>query len=81
GSAAGRQRERRKLGAILFSAKAIVVKFTYRYGIDAVTLIAFRMLFAMPFFAVVAGRQSRRAARGEIVTMTAKERLQVCVLG
>ncbi|MCP2518292.1 MAG: DMT family transporter [Achromobacter mucicolens] len=69
------------LGAILFSAKAIVVKFTYRYGIDAVTLIAFRMLFAMPFFAVVAWRQSRRAARGEIVTMTAKERLQVCVLG
>ena len=35
------------LGAILFSAKAIVVKFTYRYGIDAVTLIAFRMLFAL----------------------------------
>lgn len=69
------------LGAILFSAKAIVVKFTYRYDIDAVTLIAFRMLFAMPFFAVVAWRQSRRAARGEIVTMTAKERLQVCVLG
>ena len=40
---------------MLFSAKAIVVKFTYRYGIDAVTLIAFRMLFAMPFFAAVAG--------------------------
>ncbi|MFD4839819.1 DMT family transporter [Achromobacter sp. NPDC058515] len=69
------------LGAILFSAKAIVVKFTYRYGIDAVTLIAFRMLFAMPFFAVVAWRQSRRAARGEIVVMTPKERLQVCLLG
>ncbi|KOF52016.1 MULTISPECIES: DMT family transporter [unclassified Achromobacter] len=69
------------LGAILFSAKAIIVKFTYRYGIDAVTLIAFRMLFAMPFFAAVAWHQSRRAARGEIVTMTPKERLQVCVLG
>ncbi|CAB3899315.1 DMT family transporter [Achromobacter denitrificans] len=69
------------LGAILFSAKAIVVKFTYRYGIDAVTLIAFRMLFAMPFFAAVAWHQSRRAARGEIVTLTLKERLQVCVLG
>lgn len=69
------------LGAILFSAKAIVVKFTYRYGIDAVTLIAFRMLFAMPFFAVVAWHQSRRAARGEIVVMTLKERVQVCLLG
>lgn len=69
------------LGAVLFSAKAIVVKFTYRYGIDAVTLIAFRMLFAMPFFAAVAWHQSRRAARGEIVTMTSKERIQVIVLG
>ena len=69
------------LGAVLFSAKAIVVKFTYRYGIDAVTLIAFRMLFAMPFFAAVAWHQSRRAARGEIVMMTSKERIQVIVLG
>ena len=25
------------LGAVLFSGKAIVVKFTYRYGIDAVS--------------------------------------------
>lgn len=69
------------LGAILFSAKAIVVKFTYRYGIDAVTLIAFRMLFSMPFFAAVAWHQSRLAARGEIVVMTWKERVQVCLLG
>ncbi|MDH3065649.1 EamA/RhaT family transporter, partial [Achromobacter insolitus] len=52
------------LGAVLFSAKAIVVKFTYRYGIDAVTLIAFRMLFAMPFFAAVAWYQSRGGGGG-----------------
>lgn len=68
-------------GAMLFSAKAIVVKITYRYGIDAVTLIAFRMLFAMPFFVAVAWRQSRLAARGEIVAMSGKERVQVCLLG
>ena len=41
-------------GAILFSAKAIVAKLIYRYHIDAVTLIAFRMLFSLPFFAAVA---------------------------
>lgn len=69
------------IGAVLFSAKAIIVKFTYRYGIDAVTLIAFRMLFAMPFFAAVAWHQSRRAARGEIPKLTATERIQVCILG
>ena len=44
-------------------------------------LIAFRMLFAMPFFAAVAWHQSRLAARGEIVVMTWKERIQVCLLG
>jgi len=69
------------LGAILFSGKAVVVKLTYRYGIDAVTLIAFRMLFSMPFFAAVGWWQARRAARGEIPVLTWRERLQICVLG
>jgi drug/metabolite transporter (DMT)-like permease len=41
-------------GAILFSAKAIVAKLIYRYHVDAVTLIAFRMLFSLPFFAIIA---------------------------
>lgn len=41
-------------GAILFSAKAIVAKLLYRYHIDAVTLIAFRMLFSLPFFVLIA---------------------------
>jgi drug/metabolite transporter (DMT)-like permease len=41
-------------GAILFSTKAIVAKLLYRYHIDAVTLIAFRMLFSFPVFAAVA---------------------------
>ena len=41
-------------GAILFSTKAIVAKLIYRYDVDAVTLIAFRMLFSLPFFLAVA---------------------------
>lgn len=41
-------------GAILFSTKAVVAKLLYRYHIDAVTLIAFRMLFSFPVFAGVA---------------------------
>ena len=39
-------------GAMLFSGKAIVVKLAYRYGIDARTLLAMRMLLSMPFFAI-----------------------------
>ncbi|MFZ6816931.1 DMT family transporter [Undibacterium sp. Ji22W] len=41
-------------GAILFSAKAIVAKLLYAYQLDAVTVIAFRMLFSLPIFAVIA---------------------------
>ena len=37
------------LGAILFSAKAVLVKLTMPYGIDAVPLLALRMLFSLPF--------------------------------
>jgi drug/metabolite transporter (DMT)-like permease len=38
------------VGAIAFSGKAIIVKLAYRYGDDAVTLITYRMLFALPLF-------------------------------
>jgi drug/metabolite transporter (DMT)-like permease len=42
------------LGAIAFSGKAIIVKLAYRHGVDAVTLITYRMLFALPLFLVLA---------------------------
>ena len=47
------------LGAIAFSGKAIIVKLAYRHGVDAVTLIMFRMLFALPIFALMAWWASR----------------------
>jgi len=47
------------LGAVAFSGKAIIVKLAYRYGVDAVTLIMYRMLFALPIFAVMAWWASR----------------------
>ncbi len=46
-------------GAIAFSGKAIIVKLAYRYGVDAVTLIMYRMLFALPIFAAMAWWASR----------------------
>lgn len=47
------------LGAIAFSGKAIIVKLAYRYGVDAVTLIMLRMLFALPLFLAMAWWASR----------------------
>lgn len=46
-------------GSIGFSGKAIIVKLAYRYGVDAVTLVMYRMLFALPFFVIMAWWASR----------------------
>lgn len=46
-------------GSIAFSGKAIIVKLAYRHGVDAVTLIMYRMLFALPLFLVMAWWASR----------------------
>lgn len=55
-------------GAIAFSGKAIIVKLAYRYGVDAVTLLMLRMLFALPLFVGMAwwaGRGQPRLNRGD----------------
>ncbi|MGH8849294.1 MAG: DMT family transporter, partial [Polaromonas sp.] len=63
-------------GAIAFSGKAIIVKLAYRYGVDAVTLIMYRMLFALPIFAAMAWWASRGKA-----PLTRKDWLGVLWLG
>jgi drug/metabolite transporter (DMT)-like permease len=37
-------------GSILFSGKAILIKLAYSYGTDPETLLALRMIFALPLF-------------------------------
>lgn len=64
------------VGAILFSTKAIVAKLLYRYHIDAVTLIAFRMIFSLPFFAAIALWKARTQP-----ALTGRERGQIVFLG
>ncbi|MBC7416374.1 MAG: DMT family transporter [Herminiimonas sp.] len=64
------------IGAILFSTKAIVAKLIYRYPVDAVTLIAFRMLFSLPFFAAIALWQARVSE-----PLTRSERFRIVILG
>lgn len=46
-------------GAITFSGKAIIVKLSYRYGVDAVTVIMVRMLWSLPMFMALAWWSSR----------------------
>ena len=50
------------LGAVGFSAKAVVVKLAYRHGVDPTTVVAYRMVFALPCFLVLAWWSSRGAS-------------------
>jgi drug/metabolite transporter (DMT)-like permease len=49
------------IGSVLFSAKAVIVKLAYRYGVDAATLLALRMAFSLPFFIVALAWSSHGA--------------------
>jgi len=42
------------IAAIAFSGKAVIIKLAYRHGVDAVTLLALRMIFSAPLFALLA---------------------------
>jgi drug/metabolite transporter (DMT)-like permease len=64
------------IGAIFFSAKAIVAKLIYRYNVDAVTLITFRMLFSLPFFAAIAIWKARTEK-----PLTNGERAKIVLMG
>ena len=50
-------------GALGFSFKAIFVKAAYRYGVDAETLLALRMGYALPWFVAMAIAIERREPR------------------
>ena len=63
-------------GAIAFSGKAILAKLLYREGLDAVTVLFLRMLFALPFFLAMAWWASRGKP-----ALAAHDRRMVLLLG
>jgi len=66
------------VAAIGFSAKAIMVKLAYLDKVDAITLLALRMAFALPFFLVVAAGANRNK---HSQPLTARDKLAVIGLG
>ena len=69
------------LGAVLFSAKAVVAKLLYLQGVDALDVIGFRMLLAFPFFAAIAWHQARRARQGQLQRLGWRDSGKIVVLG
>lgn len=66
-------------GAICFSTKAILVKLAYQHtDIDALSLLALRMLFALPFFLVYGIVSSRKSSN---VKFTGKQWVYIAIIG
>ena len=63
-------------GSIAFSGKAIIVKLAYRHGVDAVTLLMYRMLLALPMFLAMAWWAGRGKPR-----LTGRDWLGIAGLG
>jgi drug/metabolite transporter (DMT)-like permease len=67
------------LGAICFSTKAVIVKLTYlEYPVDAITLLAIRMIFSLPFFLISAMVTSTKK---ENVRFTTRQWIDIAILG
>lgn len=54
------------IGAVCFSAKAVIVKLAYAYAVDPVSLLALRMLFSLPFFIAIGVIFNRKQKVGKV---------------
>ena len=66
------------VGAVAFSGKAVIIKLAYRYGVDALTLLALRMAFSAPLFLAL----GVWAARSETAApLGARDAIAIVILG
>ncbi len=66
------------LGAILFAAKAIVVKFSYQYGATADVVLTLRMVFSIPIFWLAVWWNQRVTSPKPLV---GQDVIKVCAIG
>jgi drug/metabolite transporter (DMT)-like permease len=66
------------LGAILFAAKAIVVKFSYQYGATADVVLTLRMVFSLPIFWLAVWWNQRVVSPKPLIK---KDIIKVCAIG
>ena len=66
------------LGSVLFSGKAILIKLAFGYGANAETLIALRMLMALPLFWGIYWWQARRQSMSPL---TWPDQVKIFTLG
>ncbi|MFN8254016.1 MAG: DMT family transporter [Ferruginibacter sp.] len=57
------------VGSLFFSTKAVMVKYAFKHTpVDAISLLALRMLFSLPFYILMAWLASRREGNKKFTT-------------
>ena len=64
-------------GAVGFAFKSVLIKAAYRYGVDATTLLALRMLYSLPMFLAM----GLMAARAQPLRPTRRDVAEFVLLG
>lgn len=67
------------IGTVCFSLRPIIIKLAYAYVVDPVTLLALRMIFALPFFVVAVLWARRRGMKAAPISR--RDMAAVVVLG
>ena len=68
------------VGAVCFSAKAVMVKLSYQYEIDAITILTLRMLFSLPFYMVILFFNRKKLEETKS-SLTRKDWVNVVIMG
>ncbi|GAB2548995.1 DMT family transporter [Spirosoma aerophilum] len=66
------------LAAFCFASKGILIKLAYQYPIDAISLLTLRMLFALPFYAIISIHLARKSPH---VQLTVRQWVTLGMLG
>jgi drug/metabolite transporter (DMT)-like permease len=65
-------------GVFFFSAKSVLVKMAFRYGVDALSLVTLRLLFSVPVYIIVMFFSAKPAVLKKLKT---KDIVNVFILG
>ena len=66
------------LAAFCFATKGILIKLAYQYPIDSISLLTLRMLFALPFYVIIALRLARKLPP---VQLTTRQWISLAIFG
>ena len=68
------------IGAVCFSAKAIIVKLSYLHEVDAITVLTLRMLFSIPFYIVILFLNRKKLEESK-ASLTRKDWVNIVLMG